>query len=85
MSVLNIDGKKRNMNDLIYSYCGKIGHSKDNFYRIIGFPVDFKFTRNKNSLRKSNAYVNSTLLNQDQNEEYLNSSVPQFSLIKHQY
>ncbi|XP_021301091.1 uncharacterized protein LOC110429395 [Herrania umbratica] len=85
MAVLNIDGKRRNMNDQICSHRGKIGHSKDKFYRIIGFPADFKFTGNKNSLRRSNASANSTLLNQDQNEEYLNSSVPQFSLTKHQY
>ncbi|XP_060217082.1 uncharacterized protein LOC132644507 [Lycium barbarum] len=34
-------------NDQFCSYCKKPGHSIEKCYRIIGFPVDFKFTKTK--------------------------------------
>lgn len=38
-------GKK---NNLVCSYCKKLGHSVDKCYRIVGFHADFKFTKNQN-------------------------------------
>ncbi|OIT40663.1 hypothetical protein A4A49_61145, partial [Nicotiana attenuata] len=40
----NYEGKR---NNLVCSYCKKPGHSVERCYRIIGFPADFKFTKNK--------------------------------------
>ncbi|OIT29821.1 hypothetical protein A4A49_66048, partial [Nicotiana attenuata] len=37
-------GKK---NAQMYSYCKMTNHTIDNCYRLIGFPADFKFTKNK--------------------------------------
>ncbi|XP_060191013.1 uncharacterized protein LOC132620365 [Lycium barbarum] len=38
---------KGKRNNLICSHCKKPGHSIDKCYRIIGFPADFKFTKNQ--------------------------------------
>ena len=41
-------GKKKYNPNVFCTYCGKIGHIIDEFYRLIGFPEDFNFTNEKN-------------------------------------
>lgn len=40
---------KRNINSLFCRYCKRPGHSVEKFYKLHGFPPDFKFTKNKRS------------------------------------
>ncbi|XP_070003109.1 uncharacterized protein [Nicotiana sylvestris] len=43
---VNFDSK-RNANSVSCKYCKKTGHIVDKCYRLYGFPVDFRFTKNK--------------------------------------
>lgn len=40
-------GKKKYNPNLFCTYCGKIGHTQEDCYRLIGFPDDFEFTNPK--------------------------------------
>ncbi|XP_070021748.1 uncharacterized protein [Nicotiana sylvestris] len=40
-------GKKKYNHNLSFTYCGKIGHTQEYCYRLIGFPDDFEFTNPK--------------------------------------
>nr|XP_018622020.1 uncharacterized protein LOC104121142 [Nicotiana tomentosiformis] len=45
---VNFDSKRK-ANSMSCKYCKKTGHIVDKYYRLHGFPVDFKFTKNKKS------------------------------------
>ncbi|EOY03489.1 Cysteine-rich RLK (RECEPTOR-like protein kinase) 8 [Theobroma cacao] len=53
--------KKKRRPDISCSHCGKKGHLKEKCFRIIGFPKDFKFTKDKDkgSFRKHTSSINS--------------------------
>lgn len=38
-------------------YCKKPGHTRDNFYRIHGFPLDFKFIKGRNTTSATNVHT----------------------------
>lgn len=40
---------KRNSSSMSYKYCKKPGHTVEKYYKLRGFPTDFKFTKNKRS------------------------------------
>lgn len=48
------DNKMKGKPDVTCSHCGKKGHIKEKFFSLIGFPKDFKFTKDKDkgSFRK---------------------------------
>lgn len=85
MTVLN-DGKRSGKGDLYYSYCGKNGHAKEKYFKIIGFLADFKFIKNKENARKILLPINSVLgvTTINHNEEQIISSMSQLSLTKNQ-
>ncbi|KAF5465279.1 hypothetical protein F2P56_015299 [Juglans regia] len=37
--------KKKDKSDLVCHHCGKIGNTKENCYKLVGFPPNFKFTK----------------------------------------
>ncbi|XP_041016146.1 uncharacterized protein LOC121258667 [Juglans microcarpa x Juglans regia] len=39
--------KKKEKIDLVCGHCGKMGHTKEKCYKLIGFPPTFKFTKSK--------------------------------------
>ncbi|KAG6692146.1 hypothetical protein I3842_10G098500 [Carya illinoinensis] len=43
----NLPKKKKEKSDLICHHCGKVGHTKDKCYKLVGFPPNFKFTKAK--------------------------------------
>nr|XP_009763850.1 PREDICTED: uncharacterized protein LOC104215692 [Nicotiana sylvestris] len=54
---------KGRKNNLICSHCKKPGHSVDKYYRIIGFPSDFKFTKTtkmQGGIRSNNVQISDT-------------------------
>ncbi|KAM3251916.1 hypothetical protein P3L10_005986 [Capsicum annuum] len=51
------DGRR---NNLICSHCKKPGYSAEKCYRLIGFPVDFKFTKSKKN-PPSHVFGNTTI------------------------
>ncbi|XP_019253509.1 PREDICTED: uncharacterized protein LOC109232261 [Nicotiana attenuata] len=57
----NFEGKR---NNIICNYCKKPGHTAERCYRIIGFPTDFKFTKNK---RFQNGVHGNVVLTADDN------------------
>ncbi|XP_070016827.1 uncharacterized protein [Nicotiana sylvestris] len=52
-------GRKKYNAKVTCTYCGKIGHTQEDFYRIIGFPDDFEFTNQKGYQNqiKGNAFL----------------------------
>ncbi|XP_060179038.1 uncharacterized protein LOC132609186 [Lycium barbarum] len=52
------DSKGKKM-ELVCSNCKKLGHTVDKCFRIIGFPANFKFTKNKSQSVRSNAATSS--------------------------
>lgn len=88
--------KKKRRPDISCSHCGKKGHLKEKCFRIIGFPKDFKFTKDKDkgSFRKHTSSINSvsagsssfveTPIQLSQEEELIGLDfMSQISLIKH--
>ncbi|OIT37220.1 hypothetical protein A4A49_57946, partial [Nicotiana attenuata] len=57
----NFEGKR---NNIICNYCKKPGHTAERCYIIIGFPTDFKFTKNK---RFQNGVQGNAVLTADDN------------------
>lgn len=55
----NDNNVKPRKNNLQYDFCHCRGHTKEQCYKLIGYPSDFKFTRNKE--RKEGAYRNGNL------------------------
>ncbi|KAG2706747.1 hypothetical protein I3760_05G116900 [Carya illinoinensis] len=47
LAVFNNQSKKKERPELTCGHCGKTGHSRDKCYRLIGFPPNFKFTKQK--------------------------------------
>ncbi|XP_070029595.1 uncharacterized protein [Nicotiana sylvestris] len=65
----NYGGKK---NKLICSYCKKPGHTVEKCYRIIGFPADFKFTKNKR-FQSAGTHANTALAAEDRGNKTFNA------------
>ncbi|KAF5475550.1 hypothetical protein F2P56_007348 [Juglans regia] len=37
--------KKKDRSDLVCHHCGKVGHTKEKCYKLVGFPPNFKLTK----------------------------------------
>ncbi|XP_070049932.1 uncharacterized protein [Nicotiana tomentosiformis] len=62
-----LEGKKHN---LICNYCKKPGHSIDKYYRIIGFPSTFKFTKSKRY--HGGPHSNAAIMNEENTTQSVN-------------
>ncbi|KAF5475503.1 hypothetical protein F2P56_007303 [Juglans regia] len=47
LAVYSNQTKRKEKSDLSCFHCGKLGHTKEKCYRLIGFPPNFKFTKAK--------------------------------------
>lgn len=47
LAALHVQTKKKDKSEITCYHCGKVGHTKEKCYRLIGFPPNFKFTRSK--------------------------------------
>ncbi|KAJ0017827.1 hypothetical protein Pint_10779 [Pistacia integerrima] len=72
---------KKNWN-LVCEHCNVKGHKKENCYRLIGYPPDFKFTKKKGLYQPSSAAHN--VISSDQADTHTNaiSSTPDSSKSK---
>ncbi|KAJ0047651.1 hypothetical protein Pint_15569 [Pistacia integerrima] len=61
---------KKNWN-LVCEHCNVKGHKKENCYRLIGYPPDFKFTKKKGQYQPSSAAHNVT--SSDQTDTHTNT------------
>lgn len=79
-----VDGKKKTKSkrDLIGNHCGKIGHTKQKGYRLIGFLAYFKFTKGNINPKKPSPSINSvTTSAQEARVEETACTMSQFSLV----
>ncbi|KAJ0041240.1 hypothetical protein Pint_26645 [Pistacia integerrima] len=72
---------KKNWN-LVCEHCSVKGHKKENCYRLIGYPPDFKFTKKKGPYQPSSAAHNVTSSNQADTHTNAISSTPDSSKSK---
>ncbi|KAJ0031388.1 hypothetical protein Pint_13660 [Pistacia integerrima] len=64
---------KKNWN-LVCEHCNVKGHKKENCYRLIGYPPDFKFTKKKGQYQTSSAAHNVTSSDQIANFHTISSA-----------
>ncbi|XP_017974499.1 PREDICTED: uncharacterized protein LOC108661577 [Theobroma cacao] len=82
--------KSKGKSDFLCSHCGKKGHLKEKCYRLIGFPADVKFNKNKsNGNNKRSQYysannVTSVAKSDEAEYEGINGLMSQISLSKDQ-
>ncbi|EOY19570.1 Uncharacterized protein TCM_044714 [Theobroma cacao] len=86
-AMASVGGNKKKMkSDIICHHCGKIGHVKDNCYRLIRFSPDFKFTKGKGVLKNVISSVNNVSASGSSAEqEDIDSVMPHISLTKQQF
>ncbi|XP_017978371.1 PREDICTED: uncharacterized protein LOC108662467 [Theobroma cacao] len=82
--------KSKRKSNFLCSNCGKKGHLKDKCYRLIRFPADYKFNKNKsngNNKRSQSYSANNVISIAKSNEagdEGINGSMSQIGLSKDQ-
>ncbi|XP_040987621.1 uncharacterized protein LOC121235338 [Juglans microcarpa x Juglans regia] len=85
LAVYSNQAKRKEKSDLSCFHCGKLGHTKEKCYRLIGFPPNFKFTRAKSNHGSGN-FSSPHSANQvsSQNQEKGIQENPQLNLSQNQ-
>ncbi|XP_019244259.1 PREDICTED: uncharacterized protein LOC109224127 [Nicotiana attenuata] len=84
---VNFESRKSNTN-VSCKYCKKHGHTVDKYYRLHGFPPDFKFTKNKKSascVQTEHVFTPSTPLHAAPTTQFHESSAHGFTKEHYQH
>ncbi|XP_042988866.1 uncharacterized protein LOC122316414 [Carya illinoinensis] len=81
LAVYHGQNKKKEKLEVTCYHCGKMGHTKEKCYRLVGFPPNFKFTKSKQGYSSGSHSVNQVTT---QEHESRTSKTPQLPLTEAQ-